>query len=158
MKTVSELMDVVHDRGGKVTPQRLVIYEILQGNQSHPTAEAIYDRASAILPTISLTTVYKTLNELVAAGELTRFDVAGITHFDPDITPHAEAVCIACQAVVDVPGVVPDPSDVGSGFEVVRTAVTFYGYCGSCAARRLDEAGMASPNGRVQSDAEVMGQ
>ncbi len=126
--------------------------------QSHPTAEAVYDRARAILPTISLTTVYKTLNELVAAGELKRFDVAGVTHFDPDTTPHAEAVCIACQAVVDVPGVVPDASDVGSGFEVIRTAVTFYGYCGPCAARRLDEAGKAPPNGRVQSDAEVMGQ
>ena len=70
MKTVAQMMDLVRQGGGKVTPQRLIIYQVLQGDVSPPTAEAVYDRVRAILPTVSLTTVYKTLNQLVAAGEL----------------------------------------------------------------------------------------
>jgi Fur family transcriptional regulator, peroxide stress response regulator len=135
VRTVAQVMDLVRQAGGKVTPQRLIIYQVLQGDRSHPTAEAVYDRVRAILPTVSLTTVYKTLNQLVVAGELKRFDVDGVTHFDPDTSPHSEAVCMGCHSIVDVPEPVPAIAGSIAGFEVIISVHTLYGYCEPCRTR-----------------------
>jgi Fe2+ or Zn2+ uptake regulation protein len=135
MRTVAELVDAIHARGGKMTPQRLVIYQALEKNVSHPTADAVYGQVRIIMPTISLTTIYKTLNELVAFGELKRVEVAGITHFDPDTSPHGEAVCLRCGRIVDVHHAISDIVDAGEGFYATSVALTFYGYCRECGPR-----------------------
>ena len=55
----------------------------------HPTAESVYAAVSAEMPTISLRTVYQTLNDLAAMGELSLLDVGtGSTRFDPNLDPH----------------------------------------------------------------------
>jgi Fe2+ or Zn2+ uptake regulation protein len=131
MRTISELAEAIRSRGGKVTPQRLTIYEALEADASHPSVEAIYERIRPKMPTVSLTTVYKTLNELVAIGELRRFDVNGVSHFDTRTDPHAEAVCLRCNAIQDVEFTgAPTPSV--HGFDIVGQTQTFYGYCSSC--------------------------
>lgn len=136
MRPIPELIQAIHDRGGKVTPQRLGIYRTLQADATHPTAETIFERLRVTMPTVSLATVYKTLNELVALGELRRFDVNGVSHFDPTTEPHAEVVCLVCDRVMDVDFVdVPAPPSVPD-FHIIGQAQTFYGYCGECKARQ----------------------
>jgi Fur family peroxide stress response transcriptional regulator len=132
MRTVDELIQVIRERGGKVTPQRLAIYQALAVDRSHPTAEAIYERIRESMPTVSLATVYKTLNELVSIGELRRFDVNGTSHFDTRTDQHAEVVCLKCNVIVDVaaPGTTPAPAV--PGFQIVGQTQTFYGYCDRC--------------------------
>jgi Fur family peroxide stress response transcriptional regulator len=115
-----------------VTPQRLAIYEALEADTTHPSAEAVYERIRERMPTVSLATVYKTLNELVAIGELRRFDVQGVSHFDARTDPHAEVVCLNCNRIEDVEiGVAAGPPQV-PGFEIVGQTQTFYGYCNAC--------------------------
>ncbi len=87
---------------------------------------------------VSLTTVYKALNELAAAGEVKRFDVGGVSHFDPNTDPHAEAVCLLCGRIRDVEATVPDEDVRIDGFRVSSVATLFYGYCSDCAARRIE--------------------
>lgn len=132
MHPIQQLIETIHARGGKVTPQRLAIYQALEGDTTHPTAEAIYERIRETMPTVSLTTVYKTLNELVAIGELRRFDIDGVSHFDPRTDPHAEVVCLNCNVILDVayPGAPPAPPV--PGFQIVGQTQTFYGYCAQC--------------------------
>ncbi len=134
MHTIDQLAEAIRRRGGKVTPQRLTIYEALADDQTHPSAEAIFERVRAKMPTVSLTTVYKTLNELVAIGEARRFDVSGVSHFDGRTDPHAEAVCLRCNSIQDVEstGVLAMPSV--PGFDIVGHTQTFYGYCANCRA------------------------
>jgi Fur family transcriptional regulator, peroxide stress response regulator len=130
--SISELARAIRTRGGKVTPQRLMIYEELEADTSHPSAEAVFDRIRQKMPTVSLTTVYKTLNELVSIGELRRFDVNGVSHFDPRTDPHAEAVCLRCNTIQDVEFTgVPIVPKV-QGFDIVGQTQTLYGYCESC--------------------------
>src|SRR5690348_6395761 len=132
MHPIPELIETIRDRGGKVTPQRLMIYQALEANKTHPTAEAIYERIRKTMPTLSLTTVYKTLNELVALGELRRFDVNGVSHFDPTTELHAEVVCLLCGRIDDVEYTgIPELPAV-PGFQVVGQTQTFYGYCANC--------------------------
>ena len=137
MRDLDILAQRVHAAGGKMTAQRTLIYRALDGDTSHPTAEELHTRLRPQLPHLSLTTVYKTLNELVAWGELRRIDAGdGRMRFDPDVREHAEAICLRCHRVDDVPGsgtCPPLPHDV-AGYHIVRRAEAFYGYCPECRA------------------------
>ncbi len=115
-----------------MTPQRLAIYQALEADTTHPSAEVIYERIRETMPTVSLTTVYKTLNELVAIGELRRFDIDGVSHFDPRTDPHAEVVCLNCNIIVDVACPGPTPTPPVPGFQIIGQTQTFYGYCERC--------------------------
>ena len=50
--------------GLKMTGQRKTILKVLDDADDHPSVEVIYDRAKAIDPSISMATVYRTLNLL----------------------------------------------------------------------------------------------
>jgi len=62
MKTIWETLS---EKGLKATPQRILIYETLLSDHSHPSAELIYEQIQPHHPTISLATVHKTLETLV---------------------------------------------------------------------------------------------
>lgn len=135
MHSITDLARAIRTRGGKVTPQRLTIYEALMSDTSHPSAEAVFERIREKMPTVALTTVYKTLNELVAIGELRRFDVNGVSHFDPRTDPHAEAVCLRCNSIQDVEFTGEATTPAVTGFEIVGQTQTFYGYCAACRSK-----------------------
>jgi Fe2+ or Zn2+ uptake regulation protein len=69
-ESVDQLVDLFRKQGLKITPQRRVIFETLINDNSHPTAEEVYRRVVSVMPDISRTTVYNTLRELVALGQL----------------------------------------------------------------------------------------
>ena len=48
-------------KGLKITHQRIVVYQAVLYSKKHPTAEQIYDSIKSDNPSISLATVYKTL-------------------------------------------------------------------------------------------------
>ena len=62
---------------------------------THPTAESVHAAARAEMETISLKTVYQTLNELAAMGEIAALDLGtGMTRFDPNVEGvHHHLVC-----------------------------------------------------------------
>ena len=49
------------DKGYKATPQRIAICRIALYSREHPTAQSIYNEVKKVHPTVSLATVYKTL-------------------------------------------------------------------------------------------------
>ena len=75
MKTVDQLTELFRQQGLRVTPQRQAIFGLLHGDDRHPTVESIYDAARAQMPTISLKTVYQTVNDLAAMGEIVMLDL-----------------------------------------------------------------------------------
>lgn len=137
VKTPEELTDRFRSQGLKVTPQRQAVFRVLHGSTVHPTAEAVHAEVVRDLPMVSLRTVYQTLNDLTAMGELGQLDVGlGSARFDPNLDPHHHLVCDRCGRVDDVVVAVLDaaaPADAG-GFQVTRTEVVFRGTCAACAA------------------------
>lgn len=153
MKSPQELTARFRTEGRKVTPQRQRIFEALHGNTDHPTAEAVWDRVRADLPTVSLKTVYQTLHELAALGELQSFDLGtGSARFDPNVENHHHLVCTVCGEVHDVEADftgVRVPSGADHGFEVSSTEIVFRGTCPRCAAPKRGRRGrVVSPGGR----------
>ncbi|MEA3077745.1 MAG: Fur family transcriptional regulator, peroxide stress response regulator [Actinomycetota bacterium] len=137
MKSPAELTELFRDRGLKVTPQRQCIFRTLHGNEVHPTAESVYAAASAEMPTISLKTVYQTLNDLASMGEIQQLDLGtGSTRFDPNVEGHHHLVCVQCGKVRDlyVDARVRVPADQLGGFTVGTTEVVIRGLCGDCSS------------------------
>lgn len=151
VKSPAELTELFRAQGLKVTPQRQCIFRALDGNDRHPTAEAIYEQVAGEMPTISLRTVYQTLNDLASMGEITQIDLGtGSSRFDPNLDAHQHLVCDGCGAVHDVAVDFTDirlPRGQGHGFRVSRTEIVFRGLCPTCLA-----AGASAGHGHVVSD------
>ncbi|MDR5695503.1 MAG: Fur family transcriptional regulator [Armatimonadota bacterium] len=143
------LLEVLRQHRVKLTPQRYLICSLLEGAKHHPTAEALYEEARKIMPTMSLKTVYATLHELAELGAIRPLTLgSGGTRFDPDPSPHAHLVCRKCGSITDVP--IDNPFvhlslDVGQGFSVEGYEIIFRGLCASC---RAEEDGL--PEGEEQ--------
>ena len=137
MKTSDQLTDLFRERGLRVTPQRQMIFGLLQGNDSHPTVEALYDRARAEMPTMSLKTVYQTVHDLEALGEVDVLDLGtGSLRVDPNVEhTHHHLVCSSCGRVRDLPVEFDGlrvPGRYRREFTVDSVQVIFRGRCDEC--------------------------
>ena len=137
VRSPTALVEAFRAQGLKVTPQRQLIFGLLDGNTSHPTAEAIFTEASAQMPGISLRTVYTTLTDLVDMGELQALSLAaGATKFDPNVDDHHHVVCDSCGTVSDV--YVEGDKELSlhglDGFTTTSSSIVFHGECAACTA------------------------
>jgi Fe2+ or Zn2+ uptake regulation protein len=137
MKTVAELTELFRAQGLRVTPQRQAIFRLLAGNDRHPTVESLYASVRDDMPTISLKTVYQTVNDLAAMGEVELLDLGtGSSRVDPNVEqPHQHLICTRCGRVRDVllserPPVVPPR--FRDRFTVESVEVNFRGVCDDC--------------------------
>lgn len=140
MQSPTELVALFRRKGLKVTPQRVAIFEALQGDTGHPTAVTIYDRVAAGMPSISLRTVYQTLNDLAAMGEIQCHTIGtAAIRFDANVDDHQHLVCDGCGAIADT---YLDVSCLRrgelAGFDVARTTVVLHGTCRRCAEAAPD--------------------
>lgn len=134
MPTINKLKQL----GLKLTPQRLAILDVLEGNTKHPSAEEIYNQLKPRYPSLSLTTVYHTLEVLAGAGELQEIRIkADKRHFDPNPAPHGHFLCRICGAIDDLEA---GPLEMQTPFAikdylVEKYALYFYGICPRCRDR-----------------------
>ena len=137
MTPVDELTERFRTEGLRVTPQRQVIFRLLHGNDEHPTVEALYESARDEMPTISLKTVYQTVHDLEAMGEVTLLDLGtGSVRVDPNVdVRHHHLICTQCNKVRDVVvdvGRLNVPAKARQGFHVDDVEVHFRGVCDEC--------------------------
>ena len=63
-----DIAQILRSQGFKVTPQRIAIYDALRGHHDHPTAEMLYHTLRPEHPSMSLATVYKTMEIFAKIG------------------------------------------------------------------------------------------
>jgi Fur family transcriptional regulator, stress-responsive regulator len=132
------LLERLREREWRITPQRRVIAQALEGEHVHLTADEVLGIARGRLPEVSLATVYNTLNEMVAMGEVQQVDAGpGPTRYDPNVQlPHHHLVCLRCGELRDVyPGdeeSIELPQSQRFSYQVVSREVLFQGYCPRC--------------------------
>ncbi|MEC3996059.1 Fur family transcriptional regulator [Actinacidiphila sp. DG2A-62] len=136
---MSDLLDRLRGRGWRLTAQRRVVAEVLDGHHVHLTADEVHARASQRLPEISRATVYNTLGELVSLGEVIEVATDGrARRYDPNARrPHQHLVCSGCGTIRDVHPEGDPLADLPAaerfGFTVSTAEVTYRGLCPDCA-------------------------
>jgi Fur family peroxide stress response transcriptional regulator len=137
----SSIIDALRKKGYRATSQRIAICRFALDNHEHPTAERIYREVKRLHPTVSLATVYKTLQVLKELRLVQDLVFAqGETKFDSNVAPHVNVVCLRCGSVSDVDD--PVVQEVvaracsRTRFKVTGQRFDIYGICERCARRK----------------------
>jgi len=134
------LENTLRDKDLRVTPQRLAILEYLDDNTDHPTAEDVYNAVRTYHPSMSLNTVYKTLEVFEDADLVWKFSVGQKQkfHYDSNTQIHPHIVCAKCGRVDDLSDEAEElrrgteDTLTSEGYEVWRVEVNVIGLCEDC--------------------------
>lgn len=103
------LRQALEAAGRRCTPQRRAVYDHLRRAGDHPTAEEVYQLVRASIPNISLATVYKALEALVASGAASRLpagdglsSASNSARYDARGDHHYHLRCLRSGAVLDL--------------------------------------------------------
>ena len=111
-----------------MTRQRRLILELMQQSPRHMTADEIFAKARAQMPSIARGTVYRNLKLMEQAGEIGRLEM-------PD-GPHGHLYCDQCGELQDIPvvGLVRE-IEGAIGTEVRSYQLTIHYLCPNCRQR-----------------------
>ena len=125
------------DRNLRMTRQRRVILETLRENNSHPSADEVYEMVRRKLPRISLGTVYRNLEILSELGEIQKLELSGsLMRFDGVPEKHYHIRCINCNRLDDAPlqplDHIEDQLLNSTEYKVIDHRLEFMGLCPRC--------------------------
>lgn len=122
----------------KVTPQRIAIYETLASTDKHPSVETIYQSLEKSFPSLSLATVYKTLNTFKDKGLVQELNVGEDSfRYDANCNTHPHFLCYKCEEVYDLPSTksmcnIVEEIEDKTEFSIDCEQMYFFGTCKDC--------------------------
>jgi Fur family peroxide stress response transcriptional regulator len=100
--TEDQLISILRKSGHKVTPQRLAICNYVLSSKDHPTAEQIYSEVLKKHPTISLNTIYQTMDMLKSLNLVHELSLeSNASRFDSNASIHVNVICQKCNKIRD---------------------------------------------------------
>ena len=122
----------------RLTPQRVELIRLIAASEEHPSALRLYNQIKVQFHTMSLATVYKTLNLLKELGEVLEIGLRDDSHYDGNKPyPHPHLICIKCQKIMDgeiesaVKNIIQEVEQ-NFGFQILKHQLDFYGVCPDC--------------------------
>ena len=143
-----QLHERLRQMGQRLTPQRMLILDLLHDCGGHVTADDIYSLAHEVYPYLNISTVYRTLELFRDLGLLAETDLGdGKRHFAllSDVRHH-HLVCLTCNAVQEVSDelltTLRDTLTAQYGFHARIDHLAIFGQCAACvtATEGNDEA------------------
>jgi Fe2+ or Zn2+ uptake regulation protein len=150
MKTGRPMSDValrLREAGFRVTAPRVAVLAELERNRSHPNAIEVHRLLSARHPSLSLSTVYLTIEAFATAGLLRRMPARdGRLRVDGVMEEHDHAVCRQCGGVFDLPASQSGaragaPKGLPRGTRVLSARIEYDVLCAQCQAERRQRKG-----------------
>lgn len=119
---------VLRRAGLRPTRQRVALGQLLfSGSGRHVSAESLHDEASRVSVSVSLATVYNTLNQFTEAGLLREIAVDGTrSYFDTNVSEHHHFLVEDTNEVIDIPAEhlsLEEMPEAPEGMEIVRVDV-----------------------------------
>lgn len=130
---VQELKEMLQRHGIQASSPRLAIADFVLSTHNHPTAEEVKEEVEKRTPSVSLATIYNTLNLFVEKGLLTavKDPASDKLRYDCNTRPHFHFYDEKTGKLVDLdPSVLrisPDFSKLNAEFEVTGIEVTVKG-------------------------------
>jgi Fur family peroxide stress response transcriptional regulator len=141
LRSDASAIEALRSKGYKATPQRIAICRIALNSRAHPSAQQVYDEVKKIHPTVSLATVYKTLEvlrDLDLVQEITL--PKGQARFDSFMNPHINLICIKCGSITDLDDAtvkeITRKVAVATKFKPTGQRVDVYGICQKCSCTK----------------------
>jgi len=98
----------LREKGYKMTSQRQAIIGLLAKDMTHPGAADILKKIRKILPQISMSTVYYTLDILKKERLLQELEFYDRDNrYDINVMNHINLICKKCGKIEDFPGEMP---------------------------------------------------
>lgn len=134
---MEELKALLKEKGIKPTYQRLKILEYMSNNlNNHPTVEMVYDKLHNDIPTLSLTTVYNTLNNFLEKRLVYGVTITGTeVRYDSNTDYHHHFLCKECGQIIDIDVKCPyaeGKKSIVSGHRIDEIHGYFKGICKDC--------------------------
>ena len=99
---LKELTEILKKKGLKLTIQRIAIFNSIFSRTDHPTTEDVYNSLKIDYPTISISTVYKTLHLFKEIGIIQELiSEGGNIRYDPNRDLHINITCSKCGSIED---------------------------------------------------------
>lgn len=124
-------------RGLRITPQRLAVIDVfIENRELHPGAALVYEEAKKKKKSLSLSTVYATLDALSRCGiiKVLEFDRME-NRYESDLEEHINLICGRCAKIIDYRApVAVDRREVAgrTGFSITDGRLEYYGRCRDC--------------------------
>lgn len=134
MAGIKQTIEMLRSKNIRPSMARIRILDYLLGTTDHPTVEMIHRKLLPEIPTLSKTTVYKTMELLVEAdlARLLHMDESE-AHFDGNVDDHGHFKCKRCGQVydfeVDLDALKTRNLD---GFSIDEKNLFFSGFCPRC--------------------------
>ena len=141
--------NLLKSHGLSSTRQRTAILKTLRMRHDHLDAEGVYMLLRRKMPSLSLDTVYRTLNRLAQEGLIQKLALPTHRfHFDGDLSSRDHFLCMPCEKIYDVElsegASVAMPESLDGIGRVQALQRAFLGTCTACATR----AAKTPPNAR----------
>ncbi|MCL2592807.1 MAG: transcriptional repressor [Defluviitaleaceae bacterium] len=129
---------MLKNKGLKVTPQRIAVFNALASTDKHPTAETLYKAIKETHPYISFATIYKNLETLKNLNLVQEFSVGEDSlRYDATVEAHPHFICSTCNEVLDLPCTLSGKTFVAdmvekSKHKIDKEHFMFFGICENC--------------------------
>lgn len=152
MPATASVRNSLAQRGVRLTRQRKILLDLLDGTGLHLDAERLFQLAKEKDPGLNRVTVYRTLKLLKEGGLVDELDLmhqAGEQHYYETRTKqeHAHVICLGCGKVEEFFGEplqrLRKQIESHFGFQIVLARTEVGGYCSHCRALRAQEVEQA---------------
>ena len=135
---LQQMIERLKESDCRITPQRYAVLNVLASSPDHPSAETIYAKLKEHYPTMSLATVYKTINLLKREGEILELEFSdlGNRYDGKKPYPHPHVICTGCGMIIDPAQLNLEEITIKmmeeTGFKILTHRLDFYGLCPEC--------------------------
>jgi len=143
----------LRDEGYRLTPQRMMILDIIYDSQGHVSAEDIHQRVCQQYPFVDISTVYRTLNLLKKLRLITETDLGGGSVRYECLERggrHHHLVCRQCAASFPLEHSLLAPLEEHLqreyGFAADLDHFAIFGLCAKCRAEPVERTGKHGPD------------
>lgn len=135
---IDDFKSIIRKMNLKVTPQRLLILQILHEGRAHITAQELFERVHKINQDVGFATVYRFLKDLAQGQVVTELRMGSMpTRYE--LTPkkhHDHMTCTSCGKIVEFQNkTIEDLQEKVArqyGFKLTHHVLELYGICTAC--------------------------
>jgi Fur family ferric uptake transcriptional regulator len=145
MTDTEQAVSTLREQGHRLTPQRLLVLQIVGGGDGHMGVDEVFRRAREAYPYMDIATVYRTLHLFKRLGVVTEVAIGDRLHYElTDPTgKHHHMVCRVCHGAYNLsPHYLEEFRETllaEFGFEPDLEHFAVTGVCSKCRAVQEDD-------------------